>query len=188
MINQLISRIARTLDENAVPYMIIGGQALLLYGIVRSTRDIDLTLGIDSDDYEKIEKICENLGLNILPENPKQFVNETRALPAEDSNLHIRIDFIFSFSPFERQAIKRASQKKLAGYNVKFASCEDLIIFKMIAGRAVDIEDVKSLLNKKADSIDYDYIYKWLAEFAQIPEYKNVAGRFKKLLSDIKRI
>ena len=145
-----------------------------------------MTLGIDSDNYGKIEKICKNLGLNILPENPKQFVSETRALPAEDSNLHIRIDFIFSFSGFERQAIERACRKTLAGCEVKFASCEDLVIFKMIASRAVDIEDVKSILNKKAESIDYEYIYKWLAEFSQIPEYKNVTESFKKLLDNIK--
>lgn len=161
--------------------MIIGGQALLLYGIVRSTRDIDLTLGIDSDDYSRIADICNKLGFIILPKNPQQFVNETRALPAEEPKLHIRIDFIFSFTPYERQAIERAGQKTVAGYNVKFAACEDLIIFKMVASRAIDLEDVKSILNKKAQIIDYDYLYKWLNEFAKISEYKDIVERFKKL-------
>jgi predicted nucleotidyltransferase len=181
MIEQLISRISKCLDEHSVPYMLIGGQALLLYGIVRSTRDIDITLGIDSDSYSEIVRICEELDLNILPKEPQEFANQTRTLPAEEPNCHIRIDFIFSFTPYERQAIKRAQQKTLAGYPVKFASSEDLIIFKMIAGRAVDIEDVKGILNKKADSIDFEYIYKWLSEFTQIPEYKNIAEQFKNL-------
>ncbi len=42
MITALIKRIAQYLDENKVPYMIIGGQAVLLYGTPRLTRDIDL--------------------------------------------------------------------------------------------------------------------------------------------------
>jgi hypothetical protein len=161
--------------------MLIGGQALLLYGIVRSTRDIDITLGIDSDDYTEIVRVCEEIGLNILAKEPQEFANQTRTLPAEEPNYHIRIDFIFSFTAYERQAIEKAQQKVLAGYPVKFASSEDLIIFKMVAGRAVDIEDVKGILNKNADSIDFDYIYKWLSDFAKIPEYKDIAEQFKNL-------
>jgi predicted nucleotidyltransferase len=181
MIDQLISRIAKCLDEHAIPYMIIGGQALLLYGIVRSTRDIDLTLGIDSDDYSRIAKVCEGLGLTILPKDPQQFVNETRALPAEEPKLHIRIDFIFSFTPYETQAIERASQKTVAGYNVKFAACEDLVILKMVAGRAIDLEDVTSILRSKARAVDWDYVYKWLAEFAKIDEHKQILAQFESL-------
>jgi predicted nucleotidyltransferase len=181
MIEQLISRVVKCLDEHSVPYMLIGGQALLLYGIVRSTRDIDITLGIDSDSYYVIAKICEELGLNILPKEPQKFANQTRTLPAEEPNCHIRIDFIFSFTPYERQAIERAQQKTLAGYPVKFASGEDLIIFKMIAGRSVDLEDIKSIIKKQAQAIDYDYVHKWLAEFAKIDEYKQILNRFETL-------
>ena len=181
MIEQLISRVVKCLDEHSVPYMLIGGQALLLYGIVRSTRNIDITLGIDSDNYTEIVKVCEELSLKILPKEPHKFADQTRTLPAEELNCHIRIDFIFSFSPYERQAIERAQQKTLGGYPANFASSEDLIIFKMIAGRAVDIEDVKGILNAKADSIDFDYIYKWLSDFANIPEYRDVAEQFRNL-------
>jgi predicted nucleotidyltransferase len=181
MIEQLISRVVKCLDEHSVPYMLIGGQALLLYGIVRSTRDIDITLGIDSDSYSEIANICDELGLSILPEEPQKFANRTGTLPAEEPNCHIRIDFIFSFAPYERQAIERAQQKTLAGYPVKFASSEDLIIFKMIAGRAVDLEDIKSIIKKKVQAIDYNYINTWLSEFAKIDEYKNILTDFERL-------
>ena len=49
MIEKLIKKIARHLDKDKIPYMIIGGQAVLLYGTPRLTRDIDITLGIDTD-------------------------------------------------------------------------------------------------------------------------------------------
>jgi hypothetical protein len=35
---------AAGLNEQNIPYMIIGGQAVLLYGKPRLTRDIDITL------------------------------------------------------------------------------------------------------------------------------------------------
>jgi predicted nucleotidyltransferase len=65
---------------------------------------------------------------------------------------------------------------------VKFASCEDVIIHKMIAGRAIDEEDVKSILVKHRAGIDFEYIKKWLSEFSKISEHKDILSRFESLL------
>jgi hypothetical protein len=51
----------------------------------------------------------------------------------------------------------------------------------MIAGRAVDLGDVKGILHTKGKSIDYGYIDTWLSEFAKIDEHKNVLTEFEKL-------
>ena len=40
----LIARVARALDQRAIPFMIIGGQAVLLHGEPRLTLDIDTKL------------------------------------------------------------------------------------------------------------------------------------------------
>ena len=106
MIEKLLHKIARSLDEKNIPYMIIGGQAVLLYGSPRLTRDIDITLGVDTDKFLLINEICGELGLNILPENPEDFVKETKVLPADEPESRMRIDFIFSFTPYETQAMQ----------------------------------------------------------------------------------
>ncbi|MBN1796785.1 MAG: nucleotidyl transferase AbiEii/AbiGii toxin family protein [Sedimentisphaerales bacterium] len=181
---QLIRSVAEALDNSNIPYMIIGGQAVLLHGRARFTEDIDLTLGIDTDQYEKIEKVCEKLGLRILPENPRNFAEQTGVLPAEHKS-HLRIDFIFSFIAYEKQAIERAVTVKIDDYPAKFTSCEDLIIQKMVSGRAIDEEDVKTVLLKNHSTIDTEYIYKWLNEFAKNPEYKDLPQRLENLLKDL---
>jgi predicted nucleotidyltransferase len=180
---QLIRSIAETLDDSNIPYMIIGGQAVLLHGRARFTQDIDLTLGIDINQYEKIEKVCEKLGLRILPENPRNFAEQTSVLPAEHES-HLRIDFIFSFTAYEKQAIERAVTVKIDNYPAKFAGCEDLIVQKIVSGRAIDEEDVKAVLLKNHDSIDTEYVYRWLNEFAKNPEYKDLPQRFENLLNE----
>ena len=58
MIEELIKKIAQCLDQDEIPYMIIGGQAVLLYGTPRLTRDIDITLGIDTDKFQLIKGVC----------------------------------------------------------------------------------------------------------------------------------
>ena len=71
MIETLNRKIAEQLDKENIPYMIIGGQAVLIYGRPRLTRDIDITLGIDTDKFSFIEKVCNNLKLRLLVENPE---------------------------------------------------------------------------------------------------------------------
>jgi hypothetical protein len=164
--------------------MVIGGQAVLIYGRPRFTRDIDVTLGIDVEDFALLEKVCKKLKLRILPENPEDFANQTRVLPTEEPNSGIRVDFVFSFSEYERQAIKKAKGVDISNYPVKFASCEDVVIQKMIAGRAIDEEDVKSILIRNKSSIELKYVKKWLSEFNKISEYKGVLKRFDNLLNE----
>ena len=178
MIEKLIKKLGRQLDEDGIDYMIIGGQAVLLYGTPRLTRDIDITLGVDTDKFSLIESICKKTGLKILSEAPEDFARDTNVLPAEDVKLRMRVDFIFSFSKYESQAIKRAKKVSMDGYPVKFASCEDLIIHKMLAARAIDEEDVKNVLIRNKASLDVEYIRKWLSQFESIPEYEGTLERF----------
>jgi predicted nucleotidyltransferase len=177
-----IAQIARCLDGKKIPYMLIGGQAVLLYGRPRLTYDIDITLGVDSDQFDTIAEVCRDVDLRILPVEPKAFANQTKVLPAEDPVSKLRVDFVFSFTPYEQQALKRAKKVQLADYPVRFASCEDVIIHKMIAGRAIDEEDVKSILIRQVGQIDLDYVKGWLEKFEVMPEYAGVRNKFEKLL------
>ena len=168
------------MKKGAIPYMVIGGQAVLLYGEPRLTRDIDITLGMGVNGLDKIKKIIKAIGLKILVEKEREFVERNMVLPTIDKKSGIRVDFIFSFSSYARQAIERGKDIKLGRTLVKFASLEDVVIHKVIAGRARDLEDVKSILlkNPKYDSV---YIEKWLEEFD-----KSLGDHFLKIFGEIK--
>jgi len=144
--------------------MIIGGQAVLLYGEPRLTKDIDVTLGIGIDGLQRIKSVVIALGLIYVIDNVEDFVRETMVLPVSEKQSGIRVDFLFSFSPYERQAIQRANEIKLGKTAIRFASLEDVIIHKIVAKRPRDIEDVRSVLLKNPD-YDKEYIQKWLKEF-----------------------
>jgi len=182
MIEKLIKKTARYLDQQKIPYMIIGGQAVLVYGRPRLTRDIDITLGVDTDRFDSVEGVCKRLKLRILVENPEDFARDTKVLPAEEPDSKVRIDFIFSFTPYEEQAIENSKRILIDDYPVRFASCEDIIIHKMVAGRAIDEEDVKSILAKNENAVDLEYVNKWLSEFGRIQEHEGILERFDSLL------
>lgn len=164
MFNELMARIGEELSAREIPYMIIGGHAVILYGEPRLTRDIDITLGIGLEKIKEILNIVDKLMLKPLRQDIDVFVKKTMVLPAIDEKTGIRVDFIFSFTPYEREAIKRARSQKINNVEVKFASVEDVIIHKIFSHRPRDIEDLKGIILKNR-SIGIDYIKKWLCEF-----------------------
>jgi len=182
-LKNLIKRVAKEFKKNNIDYMIIGGQAVLIYGEPRLTRDIDITIGATIEKLEDILKIAKNLNLKILPEDPYKFVKETMVLPLLDEKTGFRIDLIFSFSEYEKEALKRVNKIKINKIYVNYVSIEDLIIQKIISGRERDIEDLKTILikNKK---IDEKYILKWLREFEKVLD-KNLIEIFMKLKEKI---
>jgi|SRR5579875_1119362 len=164
MFDRVLERLGLEFERRGVPYMLIGGQAVLLHGDPRLTRDIDVTLGIGPDRLPEILQLVQACGWRILVEFPDRFVSRTMVLPCLDPESNIRIDFIFSFSPYEQEALKRVVRIPIGRAEVCFASIEDLIIHKVIAGRPRDLEDIRSVLLKHP-TLDIDYIHHWLGEF-----------------------
>lgn len=185
MFEELLSRIATSLKKHNIPYMIIGGQAVLLYGEPRLTRDIDITLGVGSDHVDKLLEVVEDLSLKPLPENIKSFVIQTMVLPALHERTGIRVDFIFSFTPYETGAIKKAKKIEILGQEVYFASPEDIIIHKIFAGRQRDLEDVRKIILKNPD-IDTKYIRGWLKEFDEASNTAIFLKTFEAILNEVK--
>ena len=66
----------------------------------------------------------------------------------------------------EAEALSRVNRVKIGGSEVRYASVEDLIIHKLVAGRPRDLEDVRSVLLKNP-GYDRAYIQRWLADFEQ---------------------
>ena len=166
----LLAKISKALEQEGVPYMVIGGQAVLIYGEPRFTRDIDITLGVDTDQAARIFKIARELSLEPRENATEEFVKRNALLTVEDRETKIVVDFIFSFLPYERQAIQRAKLVHIGAASVRFATAEDTIIHKLFAGRPLDIEDAKSIVNNTRD-LDKSYLKRWLKDFS------GVAGR-----------
>ncbi|HPC38739.1 MAG TPA: nucleotidyltransferase [Exilispira sp.] len=89
--------------------------------------------------------------------DPVEFIKKTMVIPAIDEESGIRIDIIFSFSEYEKIALERVKKVEIDGVLINYISLEDLIIHKIISGRARDLEDIKNIMLKNED-IDEKYI------------------------------
>lgn len=182
MFEELLGKIARALDKNKIPYMVIGGQALLYHGQPRLTEDIDITLGVSCEKSRELIQAVEKISLVPVKEATEAFVRKTNVLPCLDKKTGIRVDFIFSFLTYEREAIQRGKKVKLGRQKINFCSAEDLIIHKMFAGRPRDLEDVKNVLTKQGDKLNLSFIKKQLGQFSQMDGCEQLLQSFNKLI------
>ncbi|NLF06911.1 MAG: hypothetical protein GX594_02895, partial [Pirellulaceae bacterium] len=171
------------LNDAGLPYMIFGGQAVLLYGEPRLTRDIDISLGVDTSRSPALLDVIEKMQFRILVDDVEQFLSQTFVLPVLDPNSNIRMDFVFSLTEYERHAIARSKSISVGGVAVRFVSLEDLIVMKTFSGRPRDLEDVASIIRKNHD-FDRAYVEKWLQLFDQELDGQFV-NTFHKIIHDL---
>jgi hypothetical protein len=122
MFARLLEQISLGLEKHRIAYMVIGGQAVLLYGEPRLTRDIDVTLGAGPERLADLLELVKGWGWRVLVEEARDFVEKTMVLPCLDSESGIRIDFIFSHSAYERQAMDRVRCVSLGKAAVRCAN------------------------------------------------------------------
>ncbi len=161
LFNPLLERLAATLDAAAVPYMVIGGQAVVQYGESRLTQDIDLTLGIGIDDWRRGDRLLRTAGLVPRVIDYEKTAENGHILLLRDAALSIPVDVSLSGSPMETSALARVTHHLVGSTQVAFASLEDLLIQKIFAGREHDHVDVRRLLRKQK-TFDHAYVEEWL--------------------------
>ena len=181
---RLLAGITRELRRRDIPFMHIGGQAVLLHGAPRLTQDIDVTLALGPDEVATVAAVCGVLELEPLVEDLASFARETFVCPLRDRTTGIRVDLIFSTTPYEHAAIARAVEVDIGGESVPFASAEDLILLKLFSGRERDIEDARSVVDRQNTRLDWHYLEHWAAEFAAIPGREELPTRLRTLRDD----
>lgn len=153
------------LEKSAVPHMVIGGFANLVWGVPRTTMDVDITVQVPEQDLpDFIKEIGKKL--SILPDDPLAFVKETRVLPVQTST-GIRVDLILAGSPYELSALGRARAVTIRGRPVRICSPEDLVIHKIISTRPRDREDVEGIFRQQGSKLDFVYMDPIVRELAE---------------------
>lgn len=165
----LLARLANQLRADGLPFMVVGGQAVLLHGEPRLTQDIDLTIAATVDQLPEVLHATRGADLAPLPTDVEDFVRETFVLPVVDTATGTRVDIIFAHTDYESQAIAHAVQVDLAGTSVPFATAEDLVLHKLFAGRPRDVEDAAGIVRRKGAELDWAYIKRWAVEFSEVP-------------------
>ena len=178
--------ILRFLAARNVPACIIGGLAVQRWGEPRVTQDVDMTLLAPfGDEARPIDLL---LGAYRTREhNARDFALRYRVLKLRAPD-GVPIDVSLGALPFEIEVLDRASPWRLSPtIDLVVCSAEDLVIYKLVAGRPRDLLDVEGVVRLRWRNLDLARIRSRAREFAELLDRPDLLGPFDDVLRKARR-
>lgn len=148
-------------DGHSIEYVLIGAWANNFWGRPRGTADIDFLVLIDDRHFTKLkDDLIHNAGL-LNDEHWDEHNPNIRHVQARFRYNTIPIDIMIPRDDHDKVILRNKQKKRLLDTTIFISSPEDTILQKIKIGRPRDFEDAASILGKRMDTLDRDYLGKW---------------------------
>lgn len=167
-----IDHLLRILSRCDAQYAIGGSFASSIYGEVRSTYDVDISLYMDIDKTTQFLTAIQEQGWYVSPEAVINALVSTSEFQVIDGTKGLKANFyvVNALTPRQQQVLER---RRLLPYGIHnktafFMSPEDVILYKIewfIKGNSQKhIRDIAAMLTENREHLDFEYIRVHLKE------------------------
>ncbi len=153
-------------------WAIIGAVARNAWAPPRATTDLDLTVIADQVMLNAVAGALASLGYSRVREQraePRDPLPDIIIFRAEDADLR-QVDVLVAKTAFEDDVLRRAQSIPVETASFPVAGPESLVVYKLLADRPRDREDIRAILRtqaRTARAFDWSYVERW-SEFWQI--------------------
>jgi hypothetical protein len=168
-LEKALSEIASALRASGVPWMVIGGIAIIARGVRRMTTDIDVV--VRGDETTPAAMLRALATRRIVPRiaDAEAFARERLVLLLRHRPTGVDVDLSFGWTTFEHEALEARSDAIYGSVVAPMARAEDLVIFKAMAARPKDIDDATALMLMYKE-IDVARVRRHLAKLAALAD------------------
>jgi hypothetical protein len=156
------------LEGAGVRHLVIGGLAVGAIGEARTTGGVDVIAFASPDEAVALIARASEAGFDVHPEIEQERLRATGTLRFRHGLF--QLDIILASLPFEEAAYTRAVRQRLFGRLVPFPTPEDLIVFKVLAGRDKDILDAVGVARRHLPTLDRRYLETTLQDICDLAE------------------
>ena len=144
MLNQDFKEFIKSLNDNQVRYMVVGGYAVAMHGHPRYTKDLDVWLELNPGNAAQIIKALAQFGFSSLSLREEDFLDAAQVVQlGYPPN---RIDLILSLKGVDFECCYESRlQIPIAGVTVDFIDLENLKKNKKAVGLLQDLADLEQL-------------------------------------------
>ena len=160
---ETLRRIWQVLADAEIQAAVAGGLALATWKHPRTTFDVDILLVADDQALSDLLRRLARAGFSAKSRSPVD-LGETELLQfsfePEDAFVDVQVDLLIARSEYTRAAIARSVSlgKAALGFEINVLACEDLIVFKLLAGRIIDLADAAALIRANEAEINNDLL------------------------------
>lgn len=175
----------KLLRETETPYLLVGGLAASLLGEARITNDADFIIVINSKKLRTFLKKAQELGFEFPQKKLWEVFSIRGVFRLFCGGMYV--DFIRASTELEKQAFKRKGKAKLMGEIIFIPSPEDMVLFKTIPGRDIDLIDIKRILTRHWERLDHKYLEQWAMKISDEAEDTRIYNRLKKIIEEVEK-
>jgi predicted nucleotidyltransferase len=134
----------KLLNSNGVEYLIVGGYAVVHYGVHRTTEDMDVWVAMSPENARRVATAVEVFGFSPGAVSPDLFLAKDQIIRLGVPPLRLEILTTISGVDFA-ECYRRRTQTMVDGVDVSFINLDDLKKNKAASGRSKDRSDLRRL-------------------------------------------
>lgn len=177
----LLADLGAALDTLGVRWYLFGAQAAILYGVARLTADVDVTVQVPAG--QPVPTWMPTLAAHRFQPRVTDpaFLAETRVLPLVHDTTGLPVDLVLAGPGLEEEFLERAGRVAVDGVLVPVVDVSDLVVLKVLAGRAKDLEDAATVLRIQAERIDEMRVRRVLSMLEEALGQSDLVPAFERL-------
>lgn len=130
------------LKRHKVPYVVVGGMAVLLHGHVRPVLDLDIVIASTPDEQNRALHALTLSGFVASIPIPLNLLTVLRMFNQTEREIDVFVNYHISFNDLWAESVQIRVGKSVA----RVVSLEHLLRAKRFTGRPLDLMDVDGLL------------------------------------------
>lgn len=144
----------KLLAQEKISSVVVGGAALALHGIPRTTLDIDIVVPAQAQAVYKLFSLAKRAGfssrqMDILKVAKKAGLLAGQWITFQDPAGRELVDVFLEEPKAFQRLLRRAVTRKAKGYQLNVATLDDLERMKRASGRAIDLADIALIRERR---------------------------------------
>jgi hypothetical protein len=149
--------------------------------VARLTDDVDATVVGAEFDLEAAIIVFSHHGITPRIEDAVSFARQRQVILLHHAPSDTPLDLSLAWLPFELEALERAERLDLGGVHAPVATIDDLLVYKAIAWRPRDRDDIERLV-AGGRAVDLPRVQATVDQLAEALEEPERAIRFAELV------
>jgi hypothetical protein len=174
------------LRSEKISGLIIGGIAASFLGRPRLTRDVDVLVLLQENQWQRFLNAGARYGFFPRIDDALAFARRSRVFLIHHKPSGIDIDISVAALPFEEESIAQVQWTNVGKLSLPLPTPENLIIMKAVAHRPQDIADIQALLDANP-KLNFRRIRRWVKEFAGVLDAPDILSDLESLLRRLRK-
>ena len=177
------AELQQVLQAHDIRFCFIGGIPLQLWGEIRQTTDIDLTIVCEPGTEPDILPVLNGYLNPRIEDSREVFLLGSMYLGTTPNGKPV--DVSIGSTSYELRLMERGVDHDYGvGVPLHICSAVDLTVLKTVAGRMRDWADLQRIIQRSGETMDWDLVYEELAPLLEMAGRDENLPRLKQMVAD----